>query len=196
MWVYSNADEVELFINGETQGRLPSPIYGHVQWPAVPFTSAGSLRAVAYVNGTQAAEQVVSTVGPPAALRISIKDNLWNGHMIAGCADAISVAVAIIDASGNVHPLADNLVTFAITQGDAVLAGGSNGDPASLVNNKSPVRPAYHGLLVGIVLGGVTPGTVTVTASSPGFATVSIDIPQDVAPVGWATKWCHVDAQI
>ena len=194
IWVYSNADAVELFVNGVSQGKKAMPQYGHVEWDGVPF-APGSLHAVAYTNASSspAAEQWVNTTGPAAALRISIKDGFGAGALVAGCADAAIVDVAIVDASGLVHPLADNAVTFSVS-GDATLAGTSNGDPACLVNNKSPTRPAFHGLLMAVILGGTTPSDIVVTASADGFAPVSITIPQALPPAGWSTKWCHADA--
>lgn len=196
IWAFSNADEVELFVNGVSQGRKAMPKYSHLEWDAVPF-APGSLHAVAYFNGTAApaAERWVNTTGPSAALRISVKDDLWDGALVAGCADATSVSVDVVDAQGRVNPLADDVVTFTIT-GDAALAGTSNGDPACLVNNKSPARPAFHGKVAAVVMGGRAAGTVTVTASAPGFAPVSLDIPQIAQPPGWAAKWCHAEARL
>lgn len=194
IWVFSNADEIELFVNGVSQGRQVMPMYSHVEWDGVPFV-AGSLHAVAYVNGTASpvADQWVNTTGPSSSLRVYIKDNLWDGELVAGCADATSVAVDVIDAAGNVNPLADDVVTFTIT-GDAQLAGTSNGDPACLVNNKATTRPAFHGRVLAVVLGGTTVSDVVVTASAPGLGSKSITIPQIAQPEGWSAKWCHTTA--
>ena len=196
IWVFSNADEIELFVNGASQGRKAMPVYSHVEWDGIPFVP-GSLHAVAYKNGTSApaAEQFVNTTGPSAALRIYVKDGLWAGQLVAGCADATSVAVDVLDAAGRVNPLAADVVTFAIA-GDAALAGTSNGDPACLTNNKATTRAAFHGKLVAVVLGGSAAGTVTVTASAPGLAPVSIDIPQVAPPAGWSAAWCHTNPTI
>lgn len=193
IWAFSNADEVELFVNGVSQGRKAMPKYSHLEWDAVPF-APGSLHAVAYFNGTAApaAERWVNTTGPSAALRISVKDDLWDGALVAGCADATSVSVDVVDAQGRVNPLADDVVTFTIT-GDAALAGTSNGDPACLVNNKATTRPAFHGKLVAVVLGGTTASSVVVTASAPGLGSVQLTIPQALPPAGWSAKWCHAN---
>jgi beta-galactosidase len=193
IWVFSNADEIEVFVNGVSQGRKAMPLYGHVEFDQVPF-APGQLHAVAYKNGTASpvAESFVKTAGPSASLQISIKDAMWGGQLVAGCADAIAVAVAIVDAAGVVNPNAADVVTFTVA-GDATYAGASNGDPACLVNNKSPARPAFHGLVAALVLGGTTAGTVTVTASAPGFAPASISIPQVAAPAGWSASWCHTN---
>ena len=191
IWVYSNADSIELFVNGVSQGVKAMPQYGHVEWTGIPWV-AGNLRAVAYKAGSSLpiAQQVVSTTGPAAALRLFIKDNMWDGALVAGCADAIVVTAEVVDAGGLVNPLADNVVTFSIS-GDATLAGTSNGDPACLVNNKALSRPAFHGSLVTVVLGGTTASSIIVTASADGFAPVSITFPQTLPPAGWSSAWCH-----
>jgi beta-galactosidase len=86
---------------------------------------------------------------------------------------------------------ADN-VTFTVT-GPATLAGTGNGDPACLVNNKSPTRPAFHGLVLAVILGGTETGTVTVGASAPGMQPVSLTIPQVTPPAGWSAFWCKTE---
>lgn len=178
-------------MNGVSQGKKAMTQYSHVEWTGIPF-APGSLHAVAYTNtsSSPAAEQWIYTTGPAAALRISIKDGFGAGALVAGCGDAAIVDVAVVDAAGRVHPLADNAVTFTIT-GDATLAGTSNGDPACLVNNKSPTRPAFHGLLMAVILGGDSESSIVVTATADGFAPVSITIPQALPPAGWSAKWCH-----
>ena len=35
VWAFSNADEVELIVNGKSLGRSPSGNYSHAQWPQV-----------------------------------------------------------------------------------------------------------------------------------------------------------------
>lgn len=65
-----------------------------------------------------------------------------------------------MDASGAVVPTASDVVTFSVS-GPGVLVGTANGDPASLVNNQNPTRPAFHGLLLGVVAVGDEVGVVS-----------------------------------
>ena len=191
VWVYSNADAVELFVNGASLGVKTMPTYGHVEWDAIPYVP-GSLRAVAYANGssTPIAQQWRNTTGAPAALRISIKDG-FGATLIAGCRDAAIVAVAVVDEAGLEVPTASNEVTFSIT-GPATIEGTSNGDPACLTNNKSPTRAVFHSLVVAVIAGGDVPGAVSVSASSPGLPTVSVPISIIAPPAGWTAAWCSV----
>ncbi len=70
--------------------------------------------------------------------------------------------VEVIDAAGNVVPTASDVVTFSVTAdlGAGYLQGTANGDPSCLVNNLSPSRPAFHGLVLGVVAIGDAPGLV------------------------------------
>jgi beta-galactosidase len=172
--------------NSVSQGTKYMERFSHLEWGPVPWV-AGRLAAVGYMNGssTPVATAMVNTTGPPAALRASVLDGFGGGVLLAGCGDATVVSIAVVDAAGRVHPTAADVISITIS-GDATYGGASNGDPTCLVNNKSPVRPAFHGLL-----GGTTPGTVTVTVSAPGLGTASVMIPQ-LAPSAPAA-WCHMN---
>jgi hypothetical protein len=71
--------------------------------------------------------------------------------------------VAVVDAAGTVVPTASDVVTFTVS-GPATLVGTANGDPSCLVNNLSPSRPAFHGLVLGVLTSGDQTGPVRVGA--------------------------------
>ena len=180
VWVYSNADSAELFLNGKSLGVKPAGIYSHAAWSGVAF-EPGTIEARAYMNGssTVVATASVSTTGPSAALRVSIKDNVGTQLKATGT-DVALVMVEVLDSNGVVNPLASDVITFQLS-GPAEFAGSANGDPACHTNNKSPVRPAFHGLALGVVQSTTTPGTVTVSVSAPGLKGASLTI-NSVAP--------------
>lgn len=196
IWAFSNADAVELFVNGVSHGRQVMQQYGHVAWPAVPF-APGSIKAVAYINGTASPVAVAwrNTTGAASKLAISIKDGVGAPALLAGCDDTAVVSVAVVDDAGVVVPTVSPVITFAVA-GPATYAGAANGDPADTITSVATSKPAFHGLITAVVKGGDEPGTVTVTASAPGFATVSLAIPQ-MAPVpGQEPFWCRNDARL
>jgi beta-galactosidase len=186
VWAFSNAQEVELFVNGVSAGRKPSPTWGHVEWDGVAY-APGAITAVGYVGGVPVATMSRNTTGAPARLAISVKDGA-GASLMAGCDDAALVQVEVLDAAGLLVDAAP-VVTFSVS-GPAALAGTANGDPSGHYNNKSPARPAYHGLVMGVVLAGVNPGSVVVRASAPGLPPVSLTIPQVKPPAGFAAPWC------
>jgi beta-galactosidase len=201
VWAFSDADEVELLLNGVSLGRQAMPTYSHVTW-TVPY-APGALTGLAYRKGVAAplASYSVNTTGAPAALRLSVKDGVGAAGLYAGCNDVALVQVEVVDASGLVVPFADTEVTFAVDAASppgAAIAGTSNGDPSCLVNNLSPTRPAFHGLLMAVVRAGSAPGTITVTASADGFApqklALTVTAPDFTDPsVG---KWCFNGATL
>ena len=77
VWAFSNADQVELIVNGKSLGKSSSGNYSHASWDQVPFV-AGEITAKAYMNGsdTPVATQTRTTAGPAVALQASIKDGV------------------------------------------------------------------------------------------------------------------------
>ena len=76
---------------------------------------------------------------------------------------------------------------------DRIVEGSGNGDPSCQVNNKSPTRPAYHGLALGVIGSGNATGTITVQVSSPGLTSASVEIEvkaQDPTAKDFSEKWC------
>jgi len=144
------------------------PLGGHVEWDGINWTPGG-YTVVGYDTGSSVvkASIVRNTTGAAAALRVSVKDGMPGPDgMIAGCTDVGLVQVEVIDSQGLVVPTANNSVTFSIV-GPATLGGTGNGDPADHTNDKSPTRPAYHGLLLAVILGGDEVGSKLRCFASP-----------------------------
>ena len=134
VWVYSNADQVELCLNGKSLGIKHMPHLGHLEW-AVPY-QAGLLEAKASRNGKLVSTDRVETVGAPSRIVLDTKGPwpnaplLYNGSSIkADGADASVVTVSVVDSSGRVVPNADNDIQFDVVGGETF--GVGNGDPSS-----------------------------------------------------------------
>lgn len=121
---HSNHDEVELFVNGASQGRRAMPRNGHLAWDVV--YQPGTLRAVGYRDGEAVEETVVETAGPPAAVEL-VADRT---ALAADGDDVAVVTVRIVDAAGRVVPTAGDAVRFAL-DGPGRILGVGNGDPSS-----------------------------------------------------------------
>jgi beta-galactosidase len=186
---YSNAAEVELFLNGKSLGRkkrfsepvvLPvgdniSPDHKYaskyrLMWQ-VPY-APGELKAVGYQDGKQVAVDAVRTAGAPARVRV-IPDRTT----IQADGDDLSfVTVRIEDKDGNMCPTADNLVQFNVT-GAGAIAAVDNGDAATVEPFHADRRKAFSGLALLIVRSRQgQPGRVHVTATSQGLAQGEADI--------------------
>ena len=120
----SNAEEVELSLNGRSLGRKPMQRFSEIKW-TVPY-EAGVLHARAYSAGRLVAEANVETTGAPSAVRLSPDRAVIN----ADGQDVALVTVLIADSKGRVVPTAGNKVSFQI-EGPGKIIGVGNGDPSS-----------------------------------------------------------------
>ena len=151
MWAYYNqADEVELFVNGKSQGirrkstqKEPSLLCTeyHVGW-RVKF-EPGEVKAVSRKDGKVVCEQTIRTAGQPAAVRLSVD---YQGK------DLCFVCADIVDAQGNICPWAEDRVYFTATDGATVVAT-DNGCQTSMEQFTAPQRKAFFGRCLAVVRG-------------------------------------------
>jgi beta-galactosidase len=173
VWCYSNLEEVELFLNGNSLGRKPVERESHLEW-SVPY-EAGTLVAKGYRGGSAVAEEKVETTGAPAAIKL-IPDRI----KIKGDGEDLSmVNVEILDAQHRVVPLASNEISFDINGGKII--GVGNGNPSSLEPDKASKRKAFNGLAQVIVQSMKQPGEIALSASSPGLTAATVTIEADAS---------------
>ncbi len=123
VWVNSNADNVELFLNGKSLGKKDMPRYSHLQWK-VAF-EPGKLEAIAYKNGRKLIEKI-ETTGPP----IEVVVTPYKTIMLADGKDATILNITVVDKDGREVPDANNMIRFSI-KGAGKIIGVGNGDPSS-----------------------------------------------------------------
>jgi len=179
---YTNADEVELWVNGKSLGRKQRfsdlwemPVGGNVS-PDKKFTTKyrliwqvpyqpGTLKAVAYRGGKQVAVDEVRTALPPAKIRL-----VADRAVITADGDDLSfVTVRIEDRNGVLAPMADNLVHFAVT-GAGKIEAVDNGNAATEEPFHADHRKAFNGLALVIVRAQGEPGKIRVVATGAGLA--------------------------
>ena len=169
VWVYSNLDKVELFLNGESLGAKEMKKDSHLAWN-VKY-APGAIEAKGYKDGKQVATAKRETTGPAASLMMSADRQ----EVSADGEDVAMFAVEVRDAQGRVAPNADNEVRFRVS-GQGKLVGTGNGDPANHESDKGTSRKAFSGLCMAIVQSTKTAGSITVEATSPGLAAASVTI--------------------
>jgi beta-galactosidase len=160
VFVYTNADSAELFLNGTSLGsKTMTATTAHLQW-SVPFAT-GTLQAKATKGGTVVATDTVKTAGAAAKLAL-LADR---SSITADGRDLAYVEVDIVDAQGVVVPKANN--TLAVTvSGPGTLVGLDAGDSTNHDSYKGTSHAAFSGKLMAIIESTTTPGTITVTATS------------------------------
>ena len=172
VWVNSNADNVELFLNGKTLGKKDMPRNGHLQW-AVNY-EPGTLEAVGYKNGRKLTTRVETTGAP-----VEVVVTPYKTTMLADGEDAAVINITTVDQHGREVPDASNLVQFLIS-GDAKIIGVGNGDPSSHEADKISTglwqRHLFNGKCQVIIQAGKTPSTIRFEAKAEGLRTGSTDI--------------------
>jgi len=171
VWAYYNqADEVELFLNGESLGRKTKPenVF-HVCW-RVPFQK-GSLKAISYKDGVQVLTKEIVTSGEPASIRLAADRQTIK----TDGKDLSFVTVEVLDKAGNLVPIADNFIRFSIN-GNATIAGTDNGDPTDSNSLKKHERRLFNGKALAVVQSGKTAGVVKLKAESGDLEAAEIEI--------------------
>ena len=171
IWAYYNqADEVELFLNGESLGVKSKPDDAfHVCW-RVPFTP-GTLKAVSRKDGKEVLAREIRTAGEPARIML-IPDR---SALHADGTDLSFVTVEIQDKDGNLVPDADNLLRFTV-EGDGFIAGTDNGDQNDPVSLKKPERHAFYGKAMAVVQNTGKAGTIRLKATAEGLPDAIVEI--------------------
>jgi beta-galactosidase len=175
VWCYSNCEEVELFLNGQSLGRKPMVKNQHLQW-SVKYTP-GSLEARAYKGGQQIATDKVETTGAAAVVQLSPDRATIN----ADGEDLSIITVAVRDSQGRTVPLAENLISFDLS-GPGKIIGVGNGDPSShepdvYINTSAPwQRHVFNGLAQILVQSSKEPGKLQLTARADGLTLATLDI--------------------
>ena len=159
VWVYSNLDEVELFVNGKSAGSQKVPHLGHVEWKA--RYEPGVIEARGSKDGKVVLIDKRETTGPTAAIRLTAD----RGEINADGEDVAVIKVEGLDKEGRLVPIANNHIGFKIT-GKGALIGVGNGDPNCQESDKRPERSLFNGLAQVIVQATKTPGTLTIEATS------------------------------
>lgn len=142
VWVYSNADEVELFLNGKSLGKdKPGTVWNEMQceW-MVPYEE-GTLEAIAYIDGKEVKRTSFSTSKRPTKLKTSLQKLAAEGPFEA----SYIITSESLDENDNLYPYGENKVYYHI-QGDVNKVSMENGNPIDPTSRtKSDFRALFFG---------------------------------------------------
>jgi beta-galactosidase len=187
--VFTNADSVELFLNGQSLGVKHFPAdceqvvadrkthamergY-HLAWPVT--YAPGELKAVATKGGQVVATDIVRTAGAPARIVAEADRSTIN----SGERDLSYIKASIVDKDGNICPDAANELGFQVSGDAAALAGLDNGDATNHEAFQGTQHKAFHGLALAILKShGDATGDVTLKITGDGLepATVTVHV--------------------
>jgi len=167
---FNNADEVELFLNGRSQGtKRKQGDHMHVFW-RLAF-EPGMLKAVSRKNGQVVLTREIQTAGEPARI-VLVPDR---AAIKADGVDLSFVTVKVVDKNGTLVPAADNLIKFELT-GQGAIVGVDNGNQISHESFKAKQRKAFHGMALAIVQANKKPGRIVLKAGSDNLPSASLVI--------------------
>jgi beta-galactosidase len=170
VWAYTNCDEVELLINGNSLGKQKKTEEKmHLSW-RVMF-EAGTITGIGYKDGIEVMRQEVKTAGAPAGIILSPDRT----EISADGSDLSFITVTVVDKNNVTVPYADNLIKFSV-EGDGTIAGVDNGNQTSMEPFKADFRKAFHGKCLLVVKSGTKAGRLKVTATSEGLTAAATDI--------------------
>ncbi len=174
VWCYTSCDEVELFLNGKSQGRrsFKDTTEGHLAWNELKY-EAGELRAVGYKGGKRIAETRVATTGEAAAVELELDRKLLR----KGSKDVAHVTIKVVDKDGRYIANSNKALNYKIKGGK--LLGIDNGDPQYVGSFKETQnRTLFNGLALLILQADDSAEKATIEVSGEGIksASVTIDI--------------------
>ena len=163
MEVYSNCDEVELFLNGKSLGKKNKPPALTRSWQ-VPF-AAGTLRAAAKNKDSEPVRDELKTAGAATQLVVEADQK----ELSTAWDDVSVVRVNVADESGVTNPNASDAMTFSLDGPGRVMAV----DNADLDSHESLPRQQsakfFHGTCIAVIKA-TGPGEITVKAEAAGAA--------------------------
>lgn len=175
LYTYTNADEVELFLNGKSLGVKKNSndpkLRARIKWDNIAYVP-GALQAVARKNGKVVARHLIETTGEAVALKLVPDMETWH----ADGKDLMHVRVYAVDKKGrrvlNVKDAkAFDKLTFTV-KGDANIVAVDNGNIASdelhigkTQLEKSIQRHLFQGSALVILRAGDKPGKIELSVA-------------------------------
>ena len=188
VFVYTDYPEAELFINGQSQGRLrklsaaeaealkeKDPLWlqrrYRLMWTEAVY-QPGELRVVAYdKQGKVAEERIVRTAGKPHHLEL-VADRT---ELAADGKDLSYITVRVVDKDGNLCPFDNREVSFRVS-GQGTFRAAANGDATCIYPFHKPLMPAFSGQLTVLVQSGTKAGDIMVEARAKGVKTATLPL--------------------
>ena len=172
---YTNADEVELLLNGRSLGRKQNPVgdakmRNQIRWNDIDYEK-GYLEAVARKDGKIVARHRIETTGQAKKMRAEADNSQWKADGM----DLQHVRIEALDSKGRRVQTATDDVTFSV-EGPARIVGVINGDINSEELTVGNHRRLYNGVCTVILRSERQPGPVTLTAEAKGMKAVKVKL--------------------
>lgn len=169
--LYSNCDEVEMFVNGRSLGSqlLKDQEDRIFKW-VVPF-EPGTLEARGVYNNDQQAAMMIQTAAEPAALQVT-SDRL---ALAADGYDVARLVAQLVDANGHPVKHLEQEIVFTVN-GNCRILGVDNGSPQNVQDYQTDRLTISQGRALLIVQAGNVGGETAVTATSGSLSSLPVKI--------------------
>ncbi|MFT4176755.1 MAG: glycoside hydrolase family 2 TIM barrel-domain containing protein [Luteolibacter sp.] len=171
--VYSNCEEVELFLNDKSLGTKTRPADDSPRnWQVV--YEPGTVRAVARNQGKIVATHELKTAGKPARIVLSA-----DRTKIAPVWDDLSyVEVTVVDDKGIMVPTASDLIIFEV-EGSGKVVAVDSANNASHESFQASQRKVWQGRCFALVKATEASGSIVLRATAPGLESATITLTSD-----------------
>lgn len=167
--IYSNAAEVELFLNDKSLGKKATRKDGGALNWQMPY-QPGMLKAVASSDGKEVASDILRTAGKAVKIEF-IPDRKSLG---TGFDDVSNIEVRLLDENGTLVPNAENLIKFTLSGPGKIIAVDS-GNVVSTEPFQSHERKAYQGRAL-VIVRATEKGEIALTANADGLGSATLEI--------------------
>ena len=168
--VYSPGDEVELLLNGVSQGRRQAGAAAGFRTLFETVYAPGTLEAVAYEGGKELGRWVLSSTGAPVCLAGWAEPDEGLPER-----ELIYVDLALKDKNGCFTPAWDVDLT-ARAEGDAALAGFGSADPKPLTGYTDGVSRTFQGRAQAILRTEAPAGCAALTVTAKGLEPLRMEV--------------------
>lgn len=172
---YTNADEVELLVNGKSYGirkndKTNPKMRNQIRWENIVYQD-GNCEAIARTDGKVVARHKIITVGKAVALKAVIDNSEWKADGM----DLQHIRIMAVDSKGRRVPNAVAEVKVSVA-GDAQLVAMSNGNINSDELNVTDQQALFNGSCLAILRSGVASSSVVVNITAPGLKATKLKL--------------------
>lgn len=172
---YTNADEVELLVNGKSYGirkndKTNPKMRNQIRWENIVYQD-GNCEAIARTDGKVVARHKIITVGKAVALKAVIDNSDWKADGM----DLQHIRIMAVDSKGRRVPNAVAEVKVSVA-GDAQLVAMSNGNINSDELNVTDQQALFNGSCLAILRSGIASSPVVVNITAPGLKATKLKL--------------------
>lgn len=175
LYTYTNADEVELLLNGKSIGKKPNEKENpkgrnRIRWDNIAYQK-GTIIAIARTNGKEVARHMLQTTGKAVALKLEPDTISWKADGM----DLQHIRVYAVDSKGRRVYDANQNLTFEV-EGNARIVAVDNGNLTSEELHVGNQRRLFQGSALVVLRSGQQPGEVVLKASTSGLKTAKVKL--------------------